>query len=129
MSSDLWPKDIGDSKLTPPLKILREQAGFLSEKTGGLVAAEVTTQVVSNEMIHNTFVLVVPSLDDYRYELFEVRHQVSFYPCDILPRSGHNLPNYMDLPREDKFVEALGSLFGSLEIKRLIHSLVAQASA
>lgn len=129
MSADLWPKDIGDSKLTPPLKILREQAGYLTENTGGLVVADVSAEVVSNEMIHSKFVLVVPKLDDYRYELFEVRHQVSFYPLDILPRSGHNLANYMEVPNEKKFVEALGSLFGSLEIKRLIHSLVAQASA
>jgi hypothetical protein len=128
MSADLWPKDIGDSKLTPPLKILREQAGFLTENTGGLIVAEVSTEVVSNEMIHNKFVLIVPKLDDYRYELFEVRHQVSFYPLDVLPRSGHNLPNAMEVPNEKKFVEALGSLFGSPEIKRLVHSLVAQAS-
>lgn len=126
MSDDLWPADIGESKLTSPVAILREQAAFLKQKTGGLVEAEVTTRVISNEMIHSTFVLVVPGLDGYRYELLEVRHQVSFYPLDILPRSGHNLPNYMDVPTEKRYVKDLQALFGSPEVKRLIHSLVAQ---
>ena len=71
MTDDLWPVDIGESKLTSPVSILRKQAALLTEKTGGLVKAEVTTQVVSNEMIHNTFVLVVPALEGYFLQFLE----------------------------------------------------------
>ena len=125
--SDLWPDDIGDSHLTPPIAILRKQAGFLKEKTKGLVRAEITTRAIDDEQFHNAFALVVPALEDYRYELLQVRHGVAFYPLDVLPRSGHNLPNYMEIPNEDRFHEALKSLFGAPEVKRVIHSLVAQA--
>ena len=44
-----------------------------------------------------------------------------------MPRAGHNLPNYMELHNEKRFLAALKSLFGSPEIKALIHSLLAQA--
>lgn len=127
MSNDLWPTDIGQTDLKPPVEILREQAEFLSKGTGGLVRAEVKSHVISNEIFHNTFVLVVPNLDGYVYELLEVRHQVSFYPLDVLPRSGHNLPNYMEVPSEKRFLEAMQALFKTVEVKALIHSLVAQA--
>lgn len=129
MSSDLWPSDIGETDLKAPVTILREQAAFLSEATGGLVMAEVKSRVINNEMIHNTFELVVPNLDGYRYELIEVRHRVSFYPLDVLPRAGHNLPNYMEVDNEKRFLSVLKSLFGAPELKALIHSLVAQARA
>jgi hypothetical protein len=129
MSDDLWPDDIGDSKLVSPVEILRAQAEGLAEKTGGLVQAEVSTQAINEEMFHNAFVLLVPALGDYRYELLEVRHRVSFYPLDVLPRAGHNLDNYMGLESERRFTDALKSLFGKPEVKSLIHSLVAQARA
>jgi hypothetical protein len=129
MSEDLWPSDIGETDLKPPMAILREQATFLSERTGGLVQVEVKSRVINNEMIHNTFELVIPNLDGYRYELMEVRHQVSFYPLDVLPRSGHNLPNYMEVDNEKRFLSVLGSLFSAPEVRALIHSLVAQARA
>jgi len=129
MSTDLWPDDIGDSKLKSPLAILREQGEHLQTKTGGLVRAEVETRTISDEMFHNHFELVVPALEGYRYELLQVRHGVSFYPLDVLPRAGHNLSNYMELEDEARFAKALRSLFGSIEVRRLIHSLVAQARA
>ncbi len=129
MSDDLWPSDIGQTDLKPPVAILREQAEFLSKATGGLVTAEIKSAVISDEIFHNTFVLHVPKLDDYRYELFEVRHRVSFYPLDILPRAGHKLDNYMEVDSEKRFVANLKSLLGTTEIKALVHSLVAQAKA
>ena len=86
MTTDLWPDDIGDSKLKSPLAILREQGEHLKDKTGGLVLAEVKTRTISDEMFHNHFELVVPMMDGYRYELLQVRHGVSFYPLDVLPR-------------------------------------------
>ncbi len=127
--NDLWPDDIGDSKLKSPVTILREQAELLKTKTQGKVEAEVQTSVISQgDQIHSVFTLLVPSLEGFRYDLLEVRHGVSFYPLDVLPRAGHNLPNYMDLENEDRFVKALKALFGSPEVRRLIHSLIAQGS-
>lgn len=125
---DLWPDDIGDSKLKPPVAILREQAEQLKTKTQGLVLAEVSSSVISEgEQIHTKFELLVPALEGFRYELLQIRHAVSFYPLDVLPRAGHNLSNYMELENEKRFVEALRAVFGAPEVRRLIHSLVAQA--
>ncbi len=44
MTPDLWPDDIGDSKMKPPVAILRDQATHLKTKTGGLIEAEVTSR-------------------------------------------------------------------------------------
>lgn len=86
---DLWPNIDIEGPKDVPLKILREQAEKLSEKTKGLVYGDISTN--SNKgFIFHTLYLVAPNLDNYRYSLLSIAHGVMPFPVFIY---NHNLKN------------------------------------
>jgi hypothetical protein len=119
MSDDLWPSNIADSNLVPPISILKEQAALLGEKTRELVKGEVVTQTTGNLFIHS-FNLVAPTLS-YRYELFQVTHVVNFYPLTI-----RHLNNVIQAKSEAEFKDKLKEIFSAQHTLNTIHSILAQ---
>src|SRR2546422_72654 len=76
---DFWPTDL-KAAATAPVAILRQQAALLGQKTHNLVEAQVETVSSPPYLIHN-FVLVAPSLDNYRFKLFRIHHEIApLYP-------------------------------------------------
>jgi len=125
---DLLPDDFGtETTIQPPLLILREQAGHLSRRTGGLVLGTVETSKFGNNLLHQ-FRLVVPSLDDYVYDLFGVEHGVFLYPLNL--NSGIvGVQDRRNLQSPEMFENALRELFGLAEVKKVVSALKAQAAA
>jgi hypothetical protein len=125
---DLLPDDFGtETTLQPPLAILREQAEHLTRRTGGLVLGTVETSKSGNRLLHR-FRLVVPTLDDYVYDLFNVEHGVFLYPLNL--NSGIvGVQDRKDLQSPEAFEYALRELFGLSEVKRVVAALKAQATA
>ena len=118
---DLWPAEIGTTKVTAPVTILRKQASILAQRTEGLLEAEVLTNSQASSQIVHRFVLVAPALDNYRYELFNVIHDVRLYPTQgVFQGSGTQLDN------EEAFVNWLRSVFSSRETKQVIDGIMAQ---
>lgn len=121
---DLWPQDLGDSTVTPPVSILREQAEALGKKTSGLVTARVQT-TAAGDKLHHSFYLEVPSLDDYTYRLFGVEHPMELFPAVI----------YLDAAGGQKYVSEnyemflanLRDVFNHPKVKKIIVALKAQA--
>jgi len=113
---DLWG-EIAPSAVRTPASILKEQASLLGAKTQHMIEGEVVTSALGSSFYHS-FLLVVPSLDEYKYKLFEIHHGVSPYPVSVL---------MTDLPDEDRFVAWLRDTLSSAETKSIIGNLLAQA--
>jgi hypothetical protein len=119
--ADLWG-EIAPSAVRAPVSILREQASLLGAKTNNLIEGKVETQIEGNRFYH-FFNLVVPSLDNYSYELFRIWTNVSLYPVHVPP------PPYTEIEDEGAFVDWLGQTLSSAETKRIIGNLLAQANS
>jgi len=119
MPDDFWPSNIADSNLTTPVMVLKQQGALLGEKTRQLVTAEVVTETTGNLFVHH-FYVVAPTLN-YKYELFQVSHGISFYPLTL--RQGGQTTS---LGNEEKFKETLKTIFSSPHTLNVVHSILAQ---
>jgi hypothetical protein len=122
LSVDLWPKARFETDAITPLSILRRQAALLGEKTQQLVTAEVSTRAHSDQMTH-TFRLVVPALDNYKYELFSVQHKID----QLYPVTGYAASLYANLDDQAAFVDWLRQVLSSEPTLKKLDSLMAQA--
>jgi hypothetical protein len=134
---DLWP-DLTPTAIVTPASILKTQAAVLSQKSKGLLLGEVETWT-DPLGIHHRLVLVVPALDNYRYELVGFHHSHNLYPVFIdsspvpprreIIRLREDFVADQILPDEDSFREWLRTVFGATETKRILDNLLAQASS
>lgn len=120
--ADLWG-GFEPAEVRTPLSILRQQAALLGDKTNHLVEARVNTHT-SGPYINHAFNLVVPALEDYTYQLFQMSHGIELYP--VVLDSTHK---YLKLENEEAFVGWLSSCLSSETTKRIIGNLMAQAAA
>lgn len=103
-----------------PVTILKEQASLLGTKTKGLLGGVVQTRAWSGSVYHS-FSIVVPSLDGYTYQLFEVGHLTTdLYPVEV---------GGVALQTEQQFIDWLGEQLSSPETKKIIGNLLAQANS
>jgi hypothetical protein len=125
----LWPNDLTQSEpVRTPIHMLREQATSLGQMTNGLVLGEV--DIFKQEFTRNQITLVfnlrVPTLDDYRYELFRISHSVDGYPAELScekPKIDKGIEN------EDQLKDELKKIFNASETKRIIRTLIGLTSA
>src|SRR5579872_400146 len=112
---DLWGEIQIPNDVRTPLAILREQAALLGPKTQNLVEAEVDTEPYGSDLRHR-FYLIAPALDNYRYQLFEARHEVTkLYPVVI---------DYSTrLATQDELMDWLKNRLSSPETRQVITTL------
>ena len=120
MSEDLWPANIAESNLVTPVTIIKEQASLLGEKTKQLVHGEVETTSSGSLLIHH-FSIVAPTMN-YRYELFSVQHNVSFYPLVV-----KFVDTTTQVLNESDFKAKLKQIFAHPHTLNVVHSILAQA--
>lgn len=75
---DLWSDDI-KVDVVPPLAILRAQAGFLEQKTRGILQARVVSTTEFGRQEQHALDLIAPALNQYRKTLLVAKH-----PLDVL---------------------------------------------
>jgi len=114
---------------------LQEQAGFLEDRTAGVLTARVDT-TKSNDVISDIFVIVAPKIDNYSYGLFSIQHGVDLYPVEINTHGTEDL--YHDLKAafegkaeifaftEEQLTTALRIIFQGPSTKRIIQNLYSQ---
>jgi hypothetical protein len=119
--ADLWG-EITPSVVQTPVSILREQGSLLGAKTNHIIEGRVETHVSGGDF-HHTFNLIVPALDNYTYELFQITHGVDPYPVYV------NLLRTPALANDGAFIDWLGQKLSSTETKRIIGNLLAQANS
>lgn len=128
---DLWPDDIGYTKLKAPVTILMEQASLLGKKTQNLVEAKIGRDEAFEEFCYN-FYLVAPALGNYRYKLFTIFHDIQLYPVkinidsDILEEVSPGTEGQLSAESEDDFLDILRKIFGAEKTRSLIYALLAQ---
>jgi len=142
---DLWPESIGQtSDSLTPLTILQEQAKLLGDKTQNIVTADVET-VIDNDK-DNPFVygfyVVAPVLQNFRYRLLEISHNIEIYPLSIyvdeeiidenkdwIGIGQENIwsKKYFKAKDESEFIDVLRMIFSSKKTKRVVANLMRQS--
>ena len=130
-AKDMWG-DFQLEAIRTPVQILREQAAALGPKTRNLVIAEVNTSASSprfdfeEKLFTHQLKLVVPSLDDYRFSLLSLSHDIELYPVSF-----EYLANgvKMDVASEEELNEVLQKFLSAPKTKRIISSLLGQVSS
>jgi len=115
---DLWG-ELSESVERTPTSILREQASALGAKTNNLLAADISVRS-GDGRFYITFSIVVPSLDDYTYQLFVVRHGVDLYPVQVIGTAE-------SLEDEKSFTDWLHNQLSSPKTMQIIRNLLSQA--
>jgi hypothetical protein len=119
-ATDFWG-EIETTAVRTPLSMMREQAAALGPRTKNLVEAKVETRIYAGDFRH-TFALVVPSLDNYTYELFQIQHDVNLYPV-------HVMGQIAALTTEDEFTAWLRKRLSSEQTRKIVTNLLAQAES
>jgi hypothetical protein len=120
-ATDFWG-EIETTAVRTPLSILREQAAALGPRTKNLVEAKVQTTIYSGYLIHS-FNLVVPSVDSYTYQLFQIEHPVDLYPIHV-----KDSPPII-LETEDEFTAWLRERLSAERTRKILSNLLAQAQS
>lgn len=109
--------------MVTPVSILREQAALLGPKTNQLVKAEVSTRTEAEGALTHLFLLAVPTLDNYKFELFRVYHSMLLYPLLLTwGNAAHQLED------EKSFRDRLAVVLGSQTTKNTVNALLAQVA-
>ena len=130
---DLWP-DIEQSKVVPPLAILREQAAALGNKTGHLLEGRVNTRTGEDGNFIHSFYVVAPTLDNYTYNLFSISHGANAYPVTVsrpqrMGPDNRPLPETLIINSEKELLDYLREVLNSEKTKGIVGSLLAQVKA
>jgi hypothetical protein len=145
---DLWP-DVVKPAVLSPAAILRVQAAKLKQRTDGLLEAVVDSAgQMRGEKLHvlHRLELEVPSLNYYRHGILVAEHEnPGAYPVFIVSSildapddSQERAPKPIDevthsgklsgtrCADEQEFLDALGKILSSSQLKTLLVSLLAQ---
>jgi hypothetical protein len=146
MAEDLWPEKLESEKIKPPVAILKEQASALAKKTRNLVEGKVYSE--EGETLSYSFNLVAPALNNYRYRLFQMRHDIRMYPLYLnveleifkeiaeteylkqqkLYDRGLLEPPDLTVRDEGQYISLLRAIFNANKTKQLISAMLAQSS-
>jgi hypothetical protein len=114
-TDDLWGELPDVEKIKTPFVILKEQAELLTEKTNGLLVGEVT----QDDFLY-LFNIIVPTLNNYSYNLLRVSSDIDIYPLLLSGEAAS-----VECSDEDQFKEELGKILKSGETKKIIGKLLA----
>ncbi len=133
---DLWGDLTIQEGPMPPIVILREQANLLDQKTKNILRGEIISIVPEYEAEENKFqqidkiihqfMIIVPALKNYRYELFSVSHSIN----QAYPASFHMPENFSEKEirahSETEFEHTLADILSSSYTKNIIQNLLIQ---
>ncbi len=131
---DLWPDDFtGESDFLLPVTILREQASALTQRTKGILEAQVRSAKPKNDegeqkFLHD-FLIVAPALDDYTFELFYVIHEIQTYPARIYFHDTPKEPTLYTAEHQDELLGVLRTIFNHETTRKIVQSLIAQSKS
>ena len=122
-TTDFWPADIGQEtgELSPGV-LLKEQAVLLSNKTKGLVTAEVRGgQERGGNKFVDKFYLIGPAIN-YQYLLMTLEYPFDFYPARIYFSELH--PNGISIPDSETLGEELAQVFSHEKTRQVINAII-----
>lgn len=129
MTENLWG-DLPDATSTPcPESLLTEQANFLTEKTDGLLRGTVKREISMFSLDPEfpflfRFLIVVPSLNNYEYEVCSIARPLTLYPARI---ESEHLEKPLVIENQNALNASLKSILQSTTLHKVIGALRAQA--
>jgi len=133
---DLWPDDLG-TDVQSPAAILRAQESSLERKTGGKLLARLSIDD-SGDSVQLLFDVEAPRLGGLRQRIMTATHgREMMYPVSVSAkafryRGGHELldagvgADQRRAATPEEFIRLVGDVFGSLEVRSLLASLIAR---
>jgi hypothetical protein len=125
---DLWPDNLTPVATEPsPVKILRQQAYALGQKTRNFVVGHVKT-VREGEYFKHDFDILVPLLDDEQTVLVVTHKRTTFYPAEISLNGevGSGATRYPSANNSQEFMAQLQSIFAEKRMTDRIGELLSQ---
>ena len=119
IQDDLWGELPDIEKTKTPLAILKEQSELLSDKTKGLLIGEIKQQQKGEQFIY-IMIIIVPTLNNYSYQLLQVTHKIGFYPLRLQELRSKSTT----CSSEEEFKQGLGDIFKSQETQNVISKLL-----
>lgn len=113
---------IEETTVKPPIAILKEVALGLEKKTKGLLIGDIE-QIIYSDEFKLSFYITAPSLNNYTYEVFDITHDLNFYPLKI--RTSNDEVSVEDKTQE-QLEDTLKEIFSLPKIKVVINGLLAQ---
>ena len=123
-TDNLWG-DIPNTAARTPYTILKEQAQKLTELTQYTLSGE-TTQRDWSGKFRVDFLIRVPTLDDYRFEILEVLYGITLYPLELRDVVHQTK---VTCSSEEEFLAEVKKSLTSPEVKNAISVLLSQASS
>ncbi len=127
-SKNLWSDEIGQATLKVPKTILSEQATYFNEMTKNKLVAKINSKhsLYSGEnVIVHDFDIVSPSLGNYTFTLFSVRHKIQMYPMSI--NFSLSEEDVFTVNNEEEFEDILSKIMTHKSTVNAINGLLAQA--
>ncbi len=130
---DLWPKGLGESAITPPIAILRQQGIALGQRTANLVYGEVKTQSFPEHGAFTHVLWVVAPFLGFRTPVLVAHHKLDLYPVQVGPRKPTEVMTHYaaDHPTEattpEEFMKAIENILAAADNVKLLRALIAQS--
>lgn len=121
MSESFWGAIPAAASIATPNSILTEQGRILKDATKGALVGE-TTKKGFNGGFQIDFFLRAESLNNYKFYLFKVLHDVELYPLAII---SNNQMRY-ECGTEESFKKNLREILSSDSTRKIIEALLAQ---
>ncbi len=146
MVEDLWPQELEATKMRSPVSILKGQASLLGQKTKNLVEGHVAISEEGTALSYSFF-LVAPALNNYRYLLLTMSHDIRMYPVSIFVEeeilaeinpelvkkwgtaAGILASSHSErAENEAEFLELIKKIFSATKTKQLIAAMLSQSA-
>ena len=124
MVKNLWGDLSSLAEVRSPKMILQEQASLLTDATKGVLVGVVALYARSPDF-HYTLDIIVPALNNYKYQIFEVFHPLAIYPIRLScerPRVDEELGS------EEDFEKAVERVLSSNEVRDVLSMLKSQVA-
>jgi hypothetical protein len=122
---NFWP-ELGAQKMDVPKALMVEQANFFNEMTKNVLVAKVRTRTAFEgtiSLFYHEFDISVPSLGNYTFTLFTVKHGIDLFPVEIyFDLNGDNMGEF----EASEFDAALKSILTNKRTVDAINGLLAQ---
>jgi len=122
-NTNLWGNLEDLEIVKTPKDILKEQAGFLTKATKGVLVGNVE-EIDSRGIFQYDLNVEVPSLNNYVYTVLSIRHEIDLYPVHLINPS---VKPPLICKNEEDFIERLGESLSSKRVKTALSRLVSQA--
>jgi hypothetical protein len=106
-----------------PKTILAEQAEILNQATKGLIRAEIMSSQ-GGENLTYSLTIIAPILNNYRYLVCNVQHDINIYPCKIFSNA---TGIWEACPNEQTLMVKLAAILGGDKTRLVIESLLSQS--